>query len=270
MVPSLLQNAGGGNRERRSDGERGVALLLTVLCSLPQLLEGLVYVLLQNLLHALNQRHLFIQLLVGGVHDELVPSPAVPQCQAFSADPQGNGGRSQGLLRLLLRLRGSHRGRIRSVTHRKSYKMSSLFPVKSPGSERPSLRPVSVHSFPAPLCTERHPRPGRSACERCPSHPRLSAGDKKTRRCVCRAACRMRRRPEPTLQPVWSRSDLPSSRMASDASRSFCAAADSRWLLESHSDTLWRRPGFAESAHILLLRQTENVPVAARQNSVIL
>ena len=104
MVPSLLQNAGGGDRERRSDGERGAALLLTALCFLPQLLEGLFYVLLQNLLHPLNQRHLFLQLLVGGVHDQLVPSPAVPQCQAFSADLQGDGGRSQGLLRLLFSL----------------------------------------------------------------------------------------------------------------------------------------------------------------------
>lgn len=71
---------------------------------LPQLLEGLVYVLLQNLLHSFNQLHFFPQLLVDGVSDELVPSPSVTQRQAFTADLQGNGSRSERLLGLLLRL----------------------------------------------------------------------------------------------------------------------------------------------------------------------
>lgn len=75
-----------------------------IMVHLPQLLEGLVYVLLQNLLHSFNQLHFFPQLLVDGVSDELVPSPSVTQRQAFTADLQGNGSRSERLLGLLLRL----------------------------------------------------------------------------------------------------------------------------------------------------------------------
>ncbi len=81
---------------------------------LPQLLEGLVCMLLQNLLHSFNQRHFFFQLLVYGVSDKLVPSPSVPQCQAFTTDLQGNVSRSQGLLGLLFRL-SQHTSGLRSL-----------------------------------------------------------------------------------------------------------------------------------------------------------
>lgn len=73
-------------------------------CSSPQLLKGLVYMLLQNPLHSLDELHFFVQLLLHGISDELVPSPSVPQRQAFLTDLQGNGGGSQHLFGLLLRL----------------------------------------------------------------------------------------------------------------------------------------------------------------------
>lgn len=51
----------------------------------------------------------------------------------------------------------------------------NLFSVHSPGSEPPSLCPLPACSFPKLLSIERHPRPCRSTCGRCRSHPRLSA-----------------------------------------------------------------------------------------------
>lgn len=73
-------------------------------CSSPQLLKGLVYMLLQNPLHSLDELHFFVQLLLHGISDKLVPSPTVPQRQAFPTDLQGNSGGSQRLFSLLLRL----------------------------------------------------------------------------------------------------------------------------------------------------------------------
>lgn len=67
---------------------------------------------------------------------------------------------------------------------------------------------------------------------------------------VCQASLQ-----NPTLQLVSLRSDLPSCRITFETFRSCCAAADSWRLLLIHSDTLWRRPGFAGSADILLLEQ---------------
>lgn len=79
-------------------------IIFTSQSSIPQLLEGFVNMLLQNLLHSFSQLHFFFQLLIYRVNDELVPSPSIPQCQAFVTDLQGNGGHSQSLLSLLLRL----------------------------------------------------------------------------------------------------------------------------------------------------------------------
>lgn len=66
---------------------------------------------------------------------------------------------------------------------------------------------------------------------------------------------------EPTLQLVSLRRDLPSWRITLEMYRSVCAVADSWRLLLSHSDTLWRRPGFAESADVMLLQQNTNIPI---------
>ena len=66
---------------------------------------------------------------------------------------------------------------------------------------------------------------------------------------------------QPTLQLVSLRSDLPSCRITLETYRSCCAVADSCWLLLYHSDTLWRRAGFAGSADILLLEQHTNIPI---------
>lgn len=63
---------------------------------------------------------------------------------------------------------------------------------------------------------------------------------------------------EPTLQLVSLRSDLPSCRITLETYRSCSAVADSCWLLLFHSDTLWRRLGFARSADILLLQHTKH------------
>lgn len=114
----------GGQRKSRNRKWQLCDFHITPQCFLPQLLKGLVYMLLQNLLHSFNQPHFFFQLLVYGVDDKLVPSPSVPQCQAFTTDLQGNGSRSQGLLGLLLRLSQhtsrSHRYRsiCMSLTHK--------------------------------------------------------------------------------------------------------------------------------------------------------
>lgn len=57
-------------------------------------------------------------------------------------------------------------------------KLSVVFEVfgQSPGSEPPSLHPLSVHRFPTLLSIEKHPKPGHSTCDGCRSHPRLSVG----------------------------------------------------------------------------------------------
>lgn len=70
----------------------------------PQQLEGLVHVLLQVPLHSLDELHLLLQLLLHGVSDQLVSSPAVSQRQALLTDLQGGCGGGQRLLRLLLGL----------------------------------------------------------------------------------------------------------------------------------------------------------------------
>lgn len=59
----------------------------------------------------------------------------------------------------------------------------------------------------------------------------------------------------PTLQLVSLRSDLPSCRITLETFRSCCALADSCRLFPVHSDTLWRRPGFAGSADMLWIRK---------------
>lgn len=120
--------------------------------------------------------------------------------------------------------------------------------------EPPSPDPLSTHRFPVPLCSERHPRPGHSACERCRLHPRMSEEAEKNPFCVYeREAYGLDLCPhkqEPTLQLVSLRSDLPSCRITLETFRSCCALADSWRLLLVHSDTLWRRLGFAGSADI--------------------
>lgn len=77
-------------------------------CPSPQVLEGLVHVLLQNLLHSLDELHLLPQLLLHRVGDKLVSSPSISQRQAFLTDLQGNGGVSQRLLGVLLGLTIHH------------------------------------------------------------------------------------------------------------------------------------------------------------------
>lgn len=73
--------------------------------------------------------------------------------------------------------------------------------------------------------------------------------------------CRCPPKHEHTLQLVSLRRDLPSWRITLEMYRSVCAVADSWRLLLSHSDTLWRRPGFAESADVMLLQQNTNIPI---------
>lgn len=57
---------------------------------------------------------------------------------------------------------------------------SKFLPVLEP----PSPDPLSTHRFPVLLCSERHPRPGHSACERCRFHPRMSLEAEKNPLCV--------------------------------------------------------------------------------------
>lgn len=77
------------------------------------MLEGLVYELLQSLLHSFDQSHLCLQLLIGRVQDELVASTSLSQSQAFVTDLQRNDRRVQCLLHLLLTL-SQHTQKIRS------------------------------------------------------------------------------------------------------------------------------------------------------------
>lgn len=53
---------------------------------LPKLFKGLVDVLLQNLLHSLDQLHFFLQLLVHRVDDQLQTLSSLPQRQTLFAD----------------------------------------------------------------------------------------------------------------------------------------------------------------------------------------
>lgn len=69
---------------------------------------------------------------------------------------------------------------------------------------------------------------------------------------------------EPTLQLVSLRSDLPSCRITLETFRSCCALADSWRLLLVHSDTLWRRPGFAGSADILWLGNVAKIVTVSK------
>lgn len=132
---------------------------------------------------------------------------------------------------------------------------------KSPGSDPPSLYPHSVRRILKPLSNEQHPKLGHSTCERCHFHPSLSAEKKckKTTKGLLVYSikdCNECDKHKPTLQLVSLRRDLPSCRTALETHRSCCATADSWWLLPCHSDTLWRRPGFAGSADILLCSAT--------------
>lgn len=77
----------GARRKKESREKKGKQYFnISSSCPLPQLLKGFVNVLLQDLLHFFNQLHFPFQLLVYGVNDELVPSPSIPQGQAFTAD----------------------------------------------------------------------------------------------------------------------------------------------------------------------------------------
>ncbi|TNN53203.1 hypothetical protein EYF80_036564 [Liparis tanakae] len=134
-----------------------------------------------------------------------------------------------------------------------SISSTSLFSCSSTGSaassypRRPSL---SVrHSAP----TSRGTEVAASAC---------SASSSSFRRDTSQARSLSRRQVSLSSQVVCGgkrrhvvslRSDLPSCRITLETKRSRWAAADSCWLLTSDSDTLWRRPGFAGSADILLL-----------------
>lgn len=87
-------------------------LCITPQCLLPQLFEGFVYVLLQNLLHSFNQLHFFLHLLLHRVSNQLIPTPSLPQCQTLGTDLQRNDSCSQCLLCLLFRL-SQHTPRLR-------------------------------------------------------------------------------------------------------------------------------------------------------------
>lgn len=99
-MPRLLQDAGKNNRVGSLQSGVGVASYKLS----PQLLKGLIDVLLQSPLHSLNQLHLLLQLLLHRVGDQFVPTPPLSQHQALGADLQGGGGGGKGLLSQLFGL----------------------------------------------------------------------------------------------------------------------------------------------------------------------